>query len=291
MATKTLIGTSLSTWAAGNFVGGTAPVANDAVALPATALVSLAGSSLDLSAGDSSDAGVDTLGLDFTTLDIARGCQISIGSAAAPLKCLFKTSVSHLGSGALFYHAANSSAFGPYTTALVKIDSPNSIDAFNLLGVRTIDEAQVISGGCTHDGPTVTLLILAPKGVTGTSWTTASGTQCPTTVFMSGGELSVYAGSSATVYMRGGVFTVNYIAGSRGPTVFMSGGLLRCNSAENGASFGENITATGGIVDFTKLSPNTLAGPFVGFFKHTRNLTIIGDYTISSGGAETIIGE
>ena len=294
MATKTLVGTSLSTWAAANFVGGTAPVANDDIVIPPSCTVSLAGSTLDLSAGDSSDVGVDTLGLDLGDMSIQIGSQINIGTAAAPLKCIFKNTVHHQGSGSFCYGASvvDPAIGDPYYTTLMMIDSPNSSDALKLSGAATINEVQLISGGCHHTGAPVTLLIIAPKGIARTSWSIATGTVSPTTVYMTGGELSVYEGNGV-VYMSGGILTMNFLAGKAGPTVFMSGGLLRCNSGEGAASQGPPITATGGIIDFTPLPGVVLPyASTVGIFKRKRNVTLIGEYRLATtGGVETIIGE
>ena len=289
MATRTIIATSLSTWADANFVGGTKPAFDDTVIVPASSTVHLSGSTLDRSADNGSEGGADVFGLDLDTLKLLVDSQINIGNVSNPLQCIVKTLLEHRGSGSLHFKSTRDTP-GLLSTGLIQVDSPNAIDALVLSGDVAVARIELVSGGIQHTTVPVTLLIMHPKGGAPCYWLSNDGTLTPTTVYLNGGVFEMYGDSSGSsaIYMGGGELIVR--AGTEagnGPTLVQWGGYTRWNGGSSPA-VPSAVTMFRGTIDFTLLPGATTSIAQISTFRHTRNVSIIGAYSATT---EEIIGE
>lgn len=297
MATKTLIATSLSTWAEGAYPVGAnwtptgRPLFDDTVVVPASSTVHLSGSTLDRSADDGSEGGVnaDVLGLDLDTLKILVDSQINIGNVSNPLQCIVKTLLEHRGSGSLHFKSTRDTP-GLLSTGLIQVDSPNAIDALVLSGDVAVARIELVSGGIQHTSVPVTLLIMHPKGGSPCYWLSNDGTLTPTTVYLNGGVFEMYGDSSGSsaIYMGGGELIVRSgTEGGAGPTLVQWGGYTRWNGG-SAPAVPSAVTMFRGTIDFTLLPGATGSIAEISTFRHTRNVSIIGAYSATT---EEIIGE
>lgn len=275
MAVKYLIGTSLDSWTAANFVGGVAPVSTDTVIIPPSAIVDLSSS-------------LDQTGVNLAQLKIQRGCQIDIGADGNSLR-LSADEVIHEGRGSLFFNP----------TALsdkLILDSPNLQDALWLGGSSTLARLDILSGRMVQYGAvTVTALNLASilgNPNSASLYVNAGGTSVITSLLVQNGIVEAVE-IVGTLILRNGTCTTRYKTGQVISTIYQTGGYLyyRSGPAPASPAGDADVWVFGGTFDARQLDNNI---PIVGNLRKYPGAVILRpdvDGSTFVTGSDIVIGE